>query len=150
MFETLFAVDPEYPHVPGNIALERAYLCAWDGRDDVVRRVEEGVRHGKPVSVPMSFLAMSQDAAGQRACAASVVQHFHPPSPHPMWTGEVYRHDRIRVAYVSADFHEHAVAFLTAGLFELHDHRRFEVTGVVFGLDHASPMRARIEARSIT
>jgi len=33
------------------------------------------------------------------------------------WKGERYRHERIRVAYLSADFREHAVAYCTAELF---------------------------------
>ena len=63
----------------------------------------------------------------------------------PLWRGEVYAHDRIRVAYLSADFHDHPVAYLTAGLFEHHDRSRFEITALSFGPDQASPMRDRIK-----
>lgn len=31
--------------------------------------------------------------------------------------GERYSHDRIRIAYVSADFREHAASMLMAGMF---------------------------------
>src|SRR5690606_3769877 len=60
--------------------------------------------------------------------------------------GERYRHDRIRVAYVSADLHEHAVPFLIAGLLECHDRSRFEVTAVSLGPDRRDAMRARLES----
>ena len=53
--------------------------------------------------------------------------------PPPLWNGTRYRHDRIRVAYLSADFHSHATAYLIAELFELHDRARFEIVGVSFG-----------------
>ena len=36
-------------------------------------------------------------------------------APVPLWRGEVYRHDKIRVAYLSADFRTHATALLMAG-----------------------------------
>ena len=49
-----------------------------------------------------------------------------------------------RVAYLSADFHRHATAHLTAELFELHDRTRFEVMGVSFGVDDKSDLRARL------
>src|SRR5207248_11457367 len=55
-------------------------------------------------------------------------------------------HDRIRVAYLSADFHEHATAYLIAELLELHDRTRFEITALSFGPEGAGPMRARLEA----
>src|SRR6185503_8464888 len=51
---------------------------------------------------------------------------------------------KIRVAYVSADFHEHATAVLTARMFELHDRAQFEVIGLSCGPDDASPMRKRL------
>jgi protein O-GlcNAc transferase len=66
------------------------------------------------------------------------------PSFPPLWHGEVYSHDRIRIAYLSADFHEHATAYLMAGLFEHHDKSRFDITAVSFGLDDNSGVRHRI------
>ena len=61
-----------------------------------------------------------------------------------MWTGERYSHDRIRLAYLSSDFHQHATAELIAGLIENHDRAQFEVTAISFSRDDGSPMRARI------
>jgi predicted O-linked N-acetylglucosamine transferase (SPINDLY family) len=50
------------------------------------------------------------------------------------------------VAYLSADFHEHATAYLMAELFERHDRSRFEVTGVSWGPDIPSALRSRLIA----
>jgi predicted O-linked N-acetylglucosamine transferase (SPINDLY family) len=65
------------------------------------------------------------------------------PQP-PLWKGERYAHDRIRVAYLSADFHQHVTAALTAEMFERHDRSRFEITAVSFGPDDGSATRARL------
>jgi predicted O-linked N-acetylglucosamine transferase (SPINDLY family) len=70
----------------------------------------------------------------------------YPAAPVPLWRGEAYRHDKIRIAYLSADFRTHATALLMAGVFEAHDRSRFEITAISFGADDKSPMRARIEA----
>ena len=145
MFEQLLVVDPNFPHALGNVALERSVMCRWDDRDEIVRRVVDEVSGGRAI-MPFTFIALSPSAAAQKACAEMVIAKFHPPAIQPLWNGEIYQHERIRVAYVSADFHEHAVAFLAAGLIEQHDRNRFELTGVVFGPDHASSMRDRIEA----
>ncbi len=51
---------------------------------------------------------------------------------------------RLRIGYLSADFHTHATAYLAAGLFERHDRARFEVFGYSTGPDDRSPMRARL------
>jgi predicted O-linked N-acetylglucosamine transferase (SPINDLY family) len=56
------------------------------------------------------------------------------------------RRERVRLAYLSADFHDHATAYLVAELFERHDRARFEVTGFSYGPDDQSAMRARLKA----
>jgi predicted O-linked N-acetylglucosamine transferase (SPINDLY family) len=61
-----------------------------------------------------------------------------------MWHGEAYAHDRIRIAYLSADFHSHATAALMAGVFESHDRTRFQTVAISFGPDDRSEMRARL------
>jgi len=53
--------------------------------------------------------------------------------------------DRIRVAYLSGDFHEHPVAILTVELFELHDRCRFEVHAISLGPKKQSSFRSRLE-----
>ena len=37
------------------------------------------------------------------------------PLTKPIWQGERYNHDRIRVAYLSADFREHASVISNGG-----------------------------------
>jgi protein O-GlcNAc transferase len=53
--------------------------------------------------------------------------------------------DKITVGYLSGDFHEHAVPYLAAELFEKHDRRNFRVFGYSFNFDDRSPMRLRLE-----
>jgi predicted O-linked N-acetylglucosamine transferase (SPINDLY family) len=62
----------------------------------------------------------------------------------PLWQGERYAHERIRIAYLSPDFREHPVAYVIAGLIEHHDRDRFEVFGFSLGSDDGSPFRDRI------
>ena len=65
-----------------------------------------------------------------------------------------FRHDvarfgqpaRLRVGYLSGDFHGHPVAYLAAEIFELHDRERFETYLFSYGPDDGSPMRRRLES----
>src|SRR5262249_20105764 len=66
--------------------------------------------------------------------------------PPPLWTGETWRHDKIRIAYLSADFKAHATAFLMAELFERHDRSKFEIIAISFGVDDQSATRQRLIA----
>ena len=51
---------------------------------------------------------------------------------------------RIKLGYLSADFHEHATAYLMAGMIEQHDRTRFDVYAYSVGPDDGSPMRQRL------
>jgi predicted O-linked N-acetylglucosamine transferase (SPINDLY family) len=53
---------------------------------------------------------------------------------------------RLRIGYVSSDLREHAVGFLTAELFELHDKARVEVFAYYCGTPPKDALSARIEA----
>jgi predicted O-linked N-acetylglucosamine transferase (SPINDLY family) len=53
-------------------------------------------------------------------------------------------HDKIRIAYISGDFHEHATAYLMADLFERHDRSQFEVYGISLGASDGEEMRQRL------
>ena len=79
-------------------------------------------------------------------CARNFVADRVPSLPRRLWTGATWCHDRVRIAYLSADFHRHATAYLMAELFERHDRSRFEIIGVSFGVDDKSEMRKRLVA----
>lgn len=54
--------------------------------------------------------------------------------------------ERLRLGYLSSDFHDHATLHLAAGLFPRHDRSRFEVFAYSFGPDDASEYRRRLVA----
>ncbi len=70
-----------------------------------------------------------------RFCARLV----RPLPPRP-----ALRRRRIHLAYLSADFYQHATAQLMAQLLESHDRDRFEVTLVSAGPDDGSALRERL------
>ena len=56
------------------------------------------------------------------------------------------RSGRLRIAYLSADFHQHATSQLMAQMLECHDRDAFEVTLLSTGIDDGSDLRRRIVA----
>jgi predicted O-linked N-acetylglucosamine transferase (SPINDLY family) len=78
-------------------------------------------------------------------CSQIWVRDRFPAGPETAWRGAPYRHDRIRVAYVSSDLGNHPVSLLMAGVFELHDSAKFETTAISFGGDDANEMRSRLK-----
>jgi protein O-GlcNAc transferase len=100
----------------------------------------------KSIIFPFVLLGYSGDPALQLQCARTHVEDKVRLSPRPFWTSRTRRRDKLRVAYLSADFRNHPSAYLTAELYELHDRSRFEIFGVSFGADDGSEIRSRLAA----
>jgi predicted O-linked N-acetylglucosamine transferase (SPINDLY family) len=119
-------------------------VCDWSNLDGEIAQLLAMIREKRAVSVPFATLMIPTTAAEQLQCARRYVRDQ--PAFPSIWRGEIYSHDRVRVAYLSADFREHATAYLTAGLFEEHDKSRFEITAISLGQNDHSTMRRRLEA----
>jgi protein O-GlcNAc transferase len=91
------------------------------------------------------LLGASGSPAEQLVCAKSYVADRYPPAS-AVPASRQPAHDRIRLAYVSADFGDHPVAFLTAGLFEQHDRTRFETTAISLSACQPGAMFDRLKA----
>lgn len=144
VFSRLIDIEPEYPYAVGALFYSKRYSCDWSQYGPNLERLDTAVMQGKKAIEPFTFLAATQSAAALLQCARTHAAEACPPSDRPLWNGQRYAHDRIRVAYLSADFHDHATAYLMAELFELHDHQRFEIVALSFGPDSRGAMRQRL------
>jgi protein O-GlcNAc transferase len=143
-FARLLALNPAHPYAQGALLSAKLYCCDWQDYADSVAQIAAGIAAGKRVAVPYLSLSVSGSPALQLRCAQIYGADHHPAPGIALWRGDVYRHDRIRVAYLSADFHSHATAHLMAGLFETHDRTRFETTAISFGPDSRHELRQRV------
>jgi predicted O-linked N-acetylglucosamine transferase (SPINDLY family) len=125
----------------------RKLLCDWDGLAPFEQTVIAAAQSEQWVTAPFQLLAVTDDPAVQLAAARSYCSNIigkYSQSFPALWRGQQYTHDKIRLAYLSADYHEHATAYLMAELFERHERSRFEVFGISFGREDTSPMRQRL------
>ncbi len=144
-YAKLSASAPGFPNALGDLALSRAYACDWRDHAALRTRIGADIAAGKPTISPHGSTLILADPQAQLLAAKRWVQDRCPPSQNPLWRGEIYPHDTLRIAYLSADFYAHATAFLIAGVFEHHDRTRFETTLVSFGTDDKSDMRERLK-----
>ena len=143
--ERALSLNPDLPYAAGALLHMRMYICDWRDYEHETTRLLADVRAGNRSAEPLTILNICDSAADQLKCARTYVDDRWPGASLPLWRGERYEHDRIRVAYLSSDFHDHAVMHLLAGLFEHHDRTRFDVVAVSFGADPQSEMRARLK-----
>jgi protein O-GlcNAc transferase len=142
-YERLLRDHEGPPFTRGNLIRAKLQCCDWQGLREEWGRALRDMRTGKPAIPPMVSAALCETPKDQ-LLASRILSDVRYPAASPSWKGEIYRHERIRIGYLSADFHAHATATLMAGLLEAHDRARFEIFAFAFGPDDRSPMRNRL------
>jgi len=137
-YDTVLALEPSYTPAIANRAMVILNLCDWD------RAAQAPAEQIATLAPPLTFMGYSSDKRLQLALASNTIRAIVPGPVPPRWNGERYNHERIRLAYISADFREHAVAFQLAPLIERHDRGRFQVIGIATGYSDDSEIRARL------
>lgn len=133
-------IDPHAVKAVAQLALLRRQICDWSEEKGDTSRVLAFHRDVEPFVLFTMPSSPAQQLASARTWASKFVRgrsFAHTPAR---------RRDRIRIGYLSADFHRHATAYLMAELFERHNRSRFEVIGYSYGPDDGSEMRQRLAA----
>jgi protein O-GlcNAc transferase len=134
------------PNLLGDLAHCKAVTCDWS---KLAALNDEIAAHAVAGTVPLDpfmFLGLWANSEQQLGCARNWLRRKKIVGVNRAWNRADFAGDRLRIAYLSADFHQHATAYLMAELFEVHDRRRFEIIGVSFGPDDHSAMRSRVIA----
>jgi predicted O-linked N-acetylglucosamine transferase (SPINDLY family) len=143
-YERALALDPANLYLFSDLAGASLALCDWSKTAAMAAELERRVRQGKSIVEPLTLMGYSGDPALQLECAKTYVAAKISAARVPLWKGPVLRRDKLRIAYLSSDFRRHAVALLSAELFEHHDRTHFETFGISFGQDDRSETRARV------
>jgi predicted O-linked N-acetylglucosamine transferase (SPINDLY family) len=144
---TASALEPDNPYLLCSKIHMGLLAARWDGLEADCARLATLVEEGRnPAPVPFMHLSVPGATAAQhlrtaRAHAARVRGQIVPLPP----PAAPRRAGRLRIGYLSNDFHAHATAYLFAGVLEQHDRDRFEVFAYSYGTDDGSPMRARLQ-----
>ncbi len=146
-FRRLLALAPAHDYALGSALDGELKCCDWRGYEESVSLLLIDIEAGRRSAMPFGLLSVSSCAALQLRCArihagggVSAQAHASPPRR----TG--YRHSRLRIAYLSADFREHVVGYLIAGVVEQHDRERFEVIAISLAPPDGSEIERRLKA----
>ena len=115
------------PYVMGRLAYTRRLMADWRDDDAQIRALQQALNAGQTAAFPFEFLGFSDDPAEHLTSARTLVADRHPAKPQALWQGQRWTNTRIKVAYVSNDFCNHATAVLLAQVLALHDTNRFEI-----------------------
>jgi protein O-GlcNAc transferase len=142
-YENVVRLEPAHGAALSQLLFLRQRLGDWHDLQALRKRFRDGIAAGMPLLSPFVLLSQPSSRSEQRRCAeawtATIAPRIALPQTPALGAG------RLRIGYLSADFHTHATAYLAAGLFEHHDRERFEVVAYSTGRDDRSPMRERLK-----
>ncbi|CAO3422822.1 O-linked N-acetylglucosamine transferase, SPINDLY family protein [Azospirillum endophyticum] len=137
---------PDAGGVLAQLVQQRRHLCRWGGLGALSGRLVDLVREGRTQQVhPWIFLGEGAGPALERACAERY-SGWKVRGIQPAFPARTKRGPKLRIGYLSADFHEHATAVLIAELIERHDRGRFEIIGCSYGPEDGGGLRRRLIA----
>jgi len=128
-------LDPKSEYVSGFRLYLKRILCNWKLVDEQLKQLEEQIEKGERATAPFNFAVMSASTGLQRRAADLYVQDKYGESAAKVDFGGREKHEKIRISYYSAEFHNYATCYLIAGLVEQHDRKRFELVAFSFGPD---------------
>jgi protein O-GlcNAc transferase len=142
-YEQTLALGTPLTEILDRLALCVAKLCDWTRTAEITRQLELHIRDGSAIISPLTLLHYESTPSLQLACARHYVRaRFGSSSSSRAVPPRA--HDRLRIAYLAANFNRPALASLVAGLFEEHDRITFDIYGISFGSDEDAPERTRV------
>lgn len=145
-YERVLSIDPDFDDTRGFLVSAKLMLADWSDLEQQLGLLKIALQKDNICVTPFILASFSESQEEQFRFAKKYAADLYPESKTHLWQGGVRQHDRIRIAYLSADFHSHATAFLMLDLFKKHDRKRFDVTAISFGPDDGSEIRKELAA----
>ncbi len=139
-----FYLKPDLEYLFGTLFHTKMKLCDWSHFESDLEALTRKIECNAQVASPFTVLSLIGSLSVQRKVAEISINDKDPYNPSLGPISKLQRSAKIRIGYFSADFHNHATAYLMAELFESHDTSRFELFAFSFGPDRDDEMRHRV------
>ena len=145
-FDKAREIKPDIDFLQGALIHAKSMICEWDNTYQSHADAVQSVRNGKRVTAPFPALGLYSDSSLLLQTALTYATHKAKDITPVEIVSTRPSNPKIRIGYYSADFFQHATAYLMAELFESHDRQTFEIFCFSFGHNARDSMQARIEA----
>ncbi len=132
-YETALRLKPGLHHALAHLVHQKQHICDWRGLDGQIATLRHWVQtEPAPQISPFAFLAMpGTTATEQLRCANTWNANFAPACEPVSMRLPGHAKKRIHIAYLSADFRQHPLAYLITDLLAAHDRNRFTISAYV-------------------
>lgn len=143
------ALRPDDPALLIALMRQRAWACDWRGRAADVAKLQAALERWAAAPQDPAFAAVNPFVAFEyplprelrRAVTQAYCARVLRAAGPALAPRRAQPRARLRLGYVSADFHGHPTMHLMRSFFRLHDRSRFEVHAYSIGADDASEYR---------
>jgi predicted O-linked N-acetylglucosamine transferase (SPINDLY family) len=141
-FKISYSLNAGLEFVYGKYINSKLMICDWSSfKEDIDNLLRYSIFHQS--ITPFDALSILDDPHFHQQISENYINHKFKNHIIPL-VKKNGSHEKIKIAYYSADFKEHPVAYLTAEIFELHDRDKFEVFGFSLTKVKQSQIRDRI------
>lgn len=141
----------QYAPQDNDALAELAYLlascCRWKELAAVMAHIKVALGRGacfEPFKA-LNFLSAEQQYKNAQSSVHKLCPKGEPYDRVRPFPADARGDAKLRIGYLSSDFHTHATVMLIAELFELHDQKRFDIYAYSCGPNDKSDGRRRIE-----
>lgn len=148
-YREAWCLRPEFLEPLSMACHQQMHCVQWGGLTADIERLRQQARQtGWQGTAPFVFLTLpGTSREEQRACAQEFAQRQYGAFMNraPLYVARESNGRKLRIGYLSSDFHEHATSYLLAGVIENHDRERFEIHAYSYGPDDQSLIRRRMQ-----
>jgi predicted O-linked N-acetylglucosamine transferase (SPINDLY family) len=146
-FKKAYALKPDIDWAIGDCLYATLSICLWEDITKLHNNIACLLKNNHKTIIPFALLALVDDPLLHKK-ASEIFTRSKCPANLALGPVTTYpKHQKIRIGYFSANFYNHAVGFLMAELFELHDKNQFELIGFSFGRMPKDETQKRIAAQ---
>ena len=142
-FQRAYEIAPQLDYLFGTKLQNALQMCDWSNLQDQTQQLISGIQEGRKVALPYNVFTLLDDPLLIKK-AISIYANGIEGGIKREIISSYPNHQKIRLGYFSADFHDHPTAHLMAELFESHDREKFELIAFVIGRNQPDDMRARL------
>ena len=126
-FLEAFKLNPDYPYLKGAIRFIKNTLCEWNDYEKELIELENDIKNKKKVTTPWQGLSLFDSPSIQLENTVLFTDNQKKNSH------EITAKQKINLAYISANFCEHAVSNQLSEIFKIHDKNKFNIFGFYLG-----------------
>ena len=143
-FQKTLVHNPSHANALGQLSICLRQMCEWKAFEQTKEALCKALLDEGCALSPLVSLMWFDDAEIQQLCARAATKESTANIPQLASPLPAINNTKIKIAYLSSDFCEHPVAYLTAELYELHDRGQFEISAISYGTNDSSPIRQRL------